>query len=166
MQPKLSAKTVCNSSERTIGSKISSKKRKVTSGEGVKKTLKNIISCTKKHIKKLKPKCKNSLLKAAYATAQELASDIKIKLPRVIPIPKTGGFLPLIPIFAGLSAAGSLAGGTAGIVKAVNEYKAAKKQLKELERHNKHIEAVCIGKGLQLKPYKRGFGIYITKQKN
>ena len=45
----------------------------------------------------------------------------KIRTPRIIPIPKTGGFLPLIPIFAGLSALGSLAGGAAGIVRAVKE---------------------------------------------
>lgn len=144
----------------------STRKHKLNVGQGLKKTFRNIVSSTKKHIKKIKPKCKKGLMKLAYATAQELASGTPIKLPRIIPIPKTGGFLPLIPIFAGLSAAGSLVGGAAGIAKAVNEYKAAKKQLSELERHNKHMEAVCIGRGLQLKPYKSGLGIYVSNQKN
>lgn len=164
MQPKMSINHKRNLNKKDIGT--SYKKRKMSSGEGLKKTFRNIVSSTKKYIKKLKPKCKKGLMKLAYATAQELASDIQIKLPRVIPVPKTGGFLPLIPIFAGLSATGSLAGGAAGIAKAINEYKSAKKQLAELERHNKQIEAVCIGRGLHLKPYKSGLGIYVTSQKN
>ena len=96
-------------------------------GAGFKNTFSNIVSHTKKHIRKLKPKCKKMLAELAYAAAQEFASDLPIKIPRVIPVPKTGGFLPLIPIFAGLSASGTLAGGIAGITKAVNEYKSAKK---------------------------------------
>lgn len=131
-----------------------------------KKTFKNVVSRTKKHIKNMKPKCKKALMELAYAAAQELTSDSSIDLPRIIPVPKTGGFLPLVPIFAGLSAAGSLVGGAAGIAKAVNAYKIAKKQLSEMERHNKQMEAVCIGKGLHLKPYKNGLGIYINKKKN
>lgn len=104
-------------------------------------------------------------MELACAAAHEFASDLPIKLPRIIPVPKTGGFLPLVPIFAGLSAAGSLAGGDAGIAKAINSYKTAKKQLLESERHNKQIEALIIGKGLHLKPYKEGLGIYVTKEK-
>lgn len=81
--------------------------------------------------------------------------------PRVIPIPKTGGFLPLIPIFAGLSALGALSGGAAGIAKAVQDSKAAQQQLKESERHNKTMEAIAMGKGLYLKPYRKGLGLYL-----
>lgn len=136
------------------------------SGRGVKKTFKTIVNHTKKHIASIKPKCKKALMELAHATAQELASNLPLNIPRIIPVPKTGGFLPLIPIFAALSATGSLVGGATGIAKAINEYKAAKKQLSELERHNRQIEAVCIGKGLHLKPYKNGFGIYVTKKKN
>jgi galactokinase/mevalonate kinase-like predicted kinase len=50
----------------------------------------------------------------------------KNQTPRIILIPMTGGMLSLIPIFAGLSALGSLAAGVAGIVKAVNEWKSNK----------------------------------------
>lgn len=86
---------------------------------------------------------------------------------RIIPIPKTGGILPfLIPLFAGLSALGSLAGGTAGIVKTVNEYKDAKRRLKESERHNNVMETVMLkqGTGLYLKPYKTGLGLIINSK--
>lgn len=88
-------------------------------------------------------------------------------MPRIIPIPKkTGGILPLIPIFAGLSALGSLAGGAAGIAKAVNDYKSANRNLYESERHNKMMESIALGKGLYLKPYKRGKGLCLQSSKN
>lgn len=104
-----------------------SKKRvESSSGTSLKKTFKNIVAHTKKHLKNIKPKCKKALMELAYATAQELTSDSSIHSPRIIPVPKSGGFLPLIPIFAGLSATGSLVGGAAGIAKAVNAYKTAK----------------------------------------
>lgn len=83
---------------------------------------------------------------------------------RVLPLPKTGGVLPLLPIFAGLSALGSLAGGAAGVAKAVNEAKDARKKLSEMQRHNETMEAIALrqGRGLYLKPYKRGLGLYMT----
>lgn len=89
----------------------------------------------------------------------------KIKKSRVIPVPKTGGILPLLPIFAGLSALGALAGGGAQIASAINKTKAAQNALKESNRHNEQMEAIAIGKGLYLKPYKKGLGLYINKKK-
>lgn len=86
----------------------------------------------------------------------------KFRTPRIIPIPKRGGLLPLIPIFAGLSALGALAGGASGIVKAVNESRAAKDQLAESQRHNKTLEAITLGKGLYLQKHKNGLGLYLT----
>lgn len=147
---------------------MSNVKRKTNAavGAGLKKTFKNIVSHTKSHINNLKPKCKKMLMELAYATAQELASDLPIKLPRVIPVPKTGGFLPLIPIFAGLSVAGGIADGVIGIKKAINTFKAAKQELLNSKRYDQRMESVCVGKGLHLKPYKDGLGIYVTKQKN
>lgn len=88
-----------------------------------------------------------------------------VNTPRVIPVPKTGGFLPLIPLFAGLSALGALSGGAAGIAKAVGDAKAAKQELQESQRHNKTMEAIALGKGLHLKPYRKGLGLYLTYQK-
>ena len=69
-----------------------------------------------------------------------------------------GGFLPfLIPLFAALSAAGTLADGAAGIAKAVNDSKNAKLQVEETQRHNRVMENG--GNGLYLKPHKMGLGI-------
>ncbi|KAF2885838.1 hypothetical protein ILUMI_20335 [Ignelater luminosus] len=48
---------------------------------------------------------------------------------RIVPIPKKGGFLPLIPIFAALGALGSLGGGAVAVAKAVHEAKVAKETL-------------------------------------
>lgn len=84
-------------------------------------------------------------------------------MPRVLALPaKTGGALPfLIPLFAGLSATGALAGGAAGIMKTVNQAKSARNELEESKRHNKTMEAIALGKGLYLKPYKTGLGLHL-----
>lgn len=81
---------------------------------------------------------------------------------RVIPVPKSGGFLPLIPIFAALSAIGALSGGAASIAKAVNAAKTASENLKEAQRHNQMMESIAMGKGLYLKPYKSGLGLFLA----
>lgn len=141
-------------------------KRNKKNGGGLKKHLKKIVSHTKKHLKKLKPTCKKMAIELAMAAAKESMKDSSIKLPRMIPVPKTGGILPLIPIFAGLSAAGSLAGGAAAITKAINEFKTAKRRFAELKRHNEKMEALCIGKGLEVRPHKNGLGIFISNKKN
>jgi len=70
-----------------------------------------------------------------------------------------------------LGALGSLIGGAAGVAKAVSDSKASRRQLEELQRHNRAMEGHELylaphkyGKGLHLGPYKRGQGI-ITKKK-
>ena len=76
----------------------------------------------------------------------------------------------LIPMFAGLSATGALAGGAAaGITKAVNDPKAPKQQLEENKRHNKTMESVALGNGLamgngNLKSHKVGLGLHLKKK--
>lgn len=112
--------------------------------------------------KNKKSKDIQSNIKVALKAAKKVIKNI-ILPSKIIPIPKTGGVLPfLIPLFTGLSALGSLA----GIVKTVNEYKDAKKRLKESERHNGVMESVMLqqGKGLFLKPYKSGFGLVINSK--
>lgn len=139
---------------------------KLSTGAGLKKNFKSIVSHTKKCIRKIKPKCRKKLIELAYAAARELNQDSPSKLPRIIAMPKSGGVLPLIPIFAGLSAAGSIASGISGIVKTIKEYKAAKKRLKEMEQHNQNVGGVCIGNGLRLNRYKDGLGLYLKTGKN
>jgi len=60
-----------------------------------------------------------------------------IKIPRIINVPKIGGFLPILPILTTLSALGSLASGSAAIAKTINNANMGKKQLEESKRHNK-----------------------------
>jgi len=84
-------------------------------------------------------------------------STTKRRKKRILPVAKRGGILPLLPL---LGVVGSLAGGAAGIAKAVNDSKAAQRQLEELQRHNRAME----GRGLYLAPYKRGQG-FSTKSK-
>lgn len=138
------------------------------SGAGKRPTFSKAIKNIRLSMRKSKSKDIKHNAKLALTIARKEMKNI-ILPPRIIPIPKTGGILPfLIPIFAGLSALGSLAGGTAGIVKTVNEFKDAKKRLKESERHNNVMETVMLkqGNGLFLKPYKKGFGLFIEDSKN
>lgn len=74
---------------------------------------------------------------------------------------KKGGVIPLLPILAGLSALGSLAGGASAVAKVVSDNKNAKKTLAELERHNRAME----GKGLFLRPYPKQTGGGVKKKR-
>lgn len=117
---------------------------------------------------------RSGLLDNAKVAYKTLLKSGKILPPRsrVIPLPKRGGFLPLIPLFAALGALGSLGGGAAAVAKAVNDAKAAREQLAETNRHNLAMEAattgkgVRIGEGLYIKPYKSGCGLYIKPYKS
>jgi Phospholipase A2-like domain len=156
-------------------------KSKVKLGGGlkVKKTLKNEftdkLKGVKKAVKMSGTKDVKNASKIAYLAAKKTMKGVKIlkQTPRIIPIPKTGGILPfLIPLFAGLSATGALAGGASAIVKTVNEAKNARKALGEMKRHNEKMEAIAIGgksqkngAGFFLKPYKNGYGL-VVKSKN
>lgn len=102
-----------------------------------------------------------STIKAAIETDRKAVKKAggkkQILPPRVLPIPtKVGGVLPLIPIFAGLSALGALAEGVAEVKKAINDASAAKEHLKEAQRHNRKMESVVLGKGLHLKTFSKG----------
>ena len=44
----------------------------------------------------------------------------------------------------------------------MNDYRSAKEQLKESERHNKMMESIAVGKGLYLAPYKTGSGLFLS----
>ncbi len=55
-----------------------------------------------------------------------------------------GGVLPLLPIFAGLSAIGSLAGGASAVAKVI--------------RDGKNANTNLAGRGLYIRPYKSGSG--------
>lgn len=88
---------------------------------------------------------------------------------RLIKTPKkVGGILPLI--LAGIGALAGVTGGVTNVVKTINDAKMAQAKLNELKRHNLAMEpkqgkGLRIGKkkrrkgrGLYLKPYKKGTG--------
>lgn len=141
-------------------------------GMGVKRPstagLKKIIGAAKKAMVQSNDSSVaiKTALKGARQAVKKVGGRSKLRTPRILPVPrKIGGFLPfLVPIFAGLSAAGALSGGAASIAKAVTAAQAAKRDLEESKRHNKTIEAIALGKGLHLKPYKRGFGLHIASK--
>jgi len=88
---------------------------------------------------------------------------------RILLIGKRGGVLPILPM---LGALGSLIGEAAGVAKAISDSEAARRQLEELQRHNRAMEGRGLylapykyGKGLYLGPYKRGQGIISKKKK-
>lgn len=172
LQLKNMAKQRLASKDASRGEKVASwlvnkiMKAKIRTGAGIK-SFKSSISQLKSVLKKVKPRNSKHAIELAYMAAKKIFhKNNRIKLPRIIPIPKTGGILPLIPIFAGLSALGSLAGGVGGIAKAVNDYKSAQKNLAESERHNKFMESIALGKGLYIKPYKKGKGLCVQSSKN
>ncbi len=153
------------------GSKKASKKKKTRKGsrEGSKKmiTFNSIVKASKT------PAPGNSTrsiiaasLRAAKKAVKSAGGKRKIKIPRILPVPsKIEGVLPLIPLFAGLSATGALAGGAASVYKAINEAKSARQELDESKRHNRTMEAIALGKGLYLKPHKTGFGLHLKPYK-
>lgn len=130
----------------------------------MKTSFKSFIAKAKKAVRLIKPPNMTKALAAAMKSYGSLKRSVT--LPRVIPINHTGGILPLIPIFAGLSALGALSGGAASIATAVNRANAARKELAESSRHNKTMEAIAIGKGAYLKPYKKGMGLFLKPHNN
>jgi hypothetical protein len=165
MKAKLTLGMGCSSAKKSQRSKTKFKKSKKGLG------FNQLRKIAKTAIKRKKFKNNIDVIKAAVKAVKSVKNKSPIKHTRTIPIPKTGGFLPLIPIFAALGALGSLGGGAAAIAKAVNDTKAAKEQLKETQRHNQNMEAIALnksksGKGLFLKPYKKGFGLFLGPWKS
>lgn len=125
--------------------------------EAVRRAHKGIIGANSSNLHKVS--------KIALSSIKKAKKKVNEPKKRILPIPKSGGFLPLIPLFAALGALGSIGGGAAGIAKAVNDAKAAKQQLEEQKRHNLAMEGQAVGNGLYLKPYKQGFGLYLAPYK-
>jgi len=80
----------------------------------------------------------------------------KVTKKRIFPTAKRDGALSFLPIL------GSLIDGAASVAKAVNDSKAARCHLEELQRHDRAMEQ---GRGLYLGPYKHGQGVAAEKKK-
>lgn len=172
MTPKTKKKKTKKKSSKKLGGGMSLKTKKVKKMKKSKKkkccSFKTLVQKTGNYVKSVQPTTQTELINTAIAAAKRIKKSIgKISQPRVIPIPKTGGVLPLVPIFAGLSALGSLMGGGVAVSRAVMSANEAKRTLEESRRHNRHLEAIAIGNsskqgsGLYLKPYRKGYGIYL-----
>lgn len=133
-----------------------------------KYTFKKLVWETKRAMKAVNPQNADDVLNTAMLAARHIKTKNKnISTPRVIPVPKYGSVLPLIPIFAGLSALGTLDGGHQAIVNALNSLKNGRKVLNENKQLKKTgMGSIAVGKtkdcvGLYLRPYKKGYGIFM-----
>ncbi|KYQ49755.1 hypothetical protein ALC60_11157 [Trachymyrmex zeteki] len=98
---------------------------------------------------------------AAMKAKTKIGMGSKTKKPtkkRTLPIAKRGGIIPILPL---LGVVGSLVSGAAGVAKAINDNKAAQRQLEELKRHNRIME----GHGIYLALYKHRRGVSTKKIK-
>ena len=75
-----------------------------------------------------------------YYISRKIIDEIKNKQI------EDGGIFPLIPILAGIVAAGSVAGGAAGIAKAVQDKKANDARLAQEKAHDDRVEQLLKGK--------------------
>ena len=144
-------------------------KAKSKLGMGIKKRkihFKTVLNAAKRGMK-----TDNGLnaIKSALSSARKYVKGkggkSQFQSPKFIALPDVqGGALPLIPIFAGLSALGALTSGISGVAKAMNDARIARNQLEEATRHNKVMESLAIGNGLYLRPWKSGSGLRIHNE--
>lgn len=164
--------------------KKSIKKRKKSNNKNlwnkseVRKLYKGAVKNAKESIVVKKPQSIKQAVKIGVNAAKKIFNQNEGKpsrvtainnLPRVTPVPKIGGVIPLISILSGLSALGGIMGGVAGITNAFTRINNAKQNFKESKRHNETMEAIALGKtsknkhgsGMILGPYKKGLGLYL-----
>lgn len=155
-----------------IGNGLKKKKKSLSKTKKIKEkvkkccTFKTMVAHTKKALKMAKPRSADQILATALVAAKSLRQSSAVTKPRIIPLPKTGGVLPLVPIFAGLSALGSLIGGAANMVKAIRSTDEGRKALKGGRASIIAVGKSKTGEGLYLKPYKRGYGLYLRPYPN
>ena len=143
------------------------RKHKLSSGKGL--SFNQIVSKARQAIKGNRNK-KNPDINALVNQSLAAVRKIKVKnhhhshKSRIIPIPKTGGAIPLIPILTALSHVGSLVGGVSSIVNAIKNIKNVRDEYKTTQQQQGSgiIQGFRIGQGLTLKSHKKGFGIAIA----
>jgi len=137
-------------------------RRKIMKNKMKKTNLSTVVNVSTKILKKQKPLDIMSSIKVARKSIyQSMGSKKNVKIPRVINVPKIGGFLPIVPILTPLSAVGSLASGSAAIAKTIYNARMVKEGMKEMKRHNRKIDSVNEGGGLYLKPYRKTYGFFL-----
>lgn len=96
--------------------------------------------------------CAKIAYNAARQAVQGSGGRSGIIMPRVMTIPKRGGFLPLLPVLSALGGVGSLAGGINGLIKTIRNIRSGASIWKKGGR-------LC--SGIKLKPLKKGYGLYL-----
>lgn len=149
--------------------KMKKKKKTVKVGK-LQKTVSftSVVRGVKNAIKKSKPANIDSMIKVAVASVKKIKKGKRITTPRTIKVPHySGGMLPLIPIFAGLSALGTIVNSGVGIASAINQAKKAQMELEDTKQHNRLVESVLIGdksgRGFYLTQSKHGEGFYLSQ---
>lgn len=158
-------KTITIKKRRLPAAKIKSKGKQLS-------TFKKVVRKADKYIKKAGNSVDviNAIALALNIILRELnhmkTRANKITIPAKIPIPKSGGALPIIPIVAGMSLLSGAATSVASIAKAVENVISARKSILTGQSNTKQI-----GNGLYLAPYesakkKSGRGLYLASSKN
>lgn len=101
----------------------------------------------------------NSLIERSLAALRNHPVRFAATDSRLLPLPKSGGFLPLVPILTGLAALGTLAKTTSAVANAVKDVNDARKSFKS----GSGLLNTKIGRGVYLKPYKNGLGLLISQ---
>lgn len=151
------------------GSNKKKKTNKQRRGKGFKKSKKiafnTIVKSAKQALKSSKPINIETAVRAAVKAVKQSKHGKQIRHPRIIRVPsRMGGSLPLVPVFTGLSALGSIGGGVRGIVNGINDCINARNQL----NGNAEMESIAIGDhnkvgdGIYLHVNKTGKGLYIS----
>lgn len=132
----------------------------------------SLVKGAKQAIKIFKPDNVESAIKAAVTSIKNNTKGKRIRKPRIIKLPTThsGGILPLIPIFAGISALGSIVNSAAGIMNAIRQYQ-KDKTTTTADTNGSEEKSITIGtksgNGFYLRPNKNGNGFYLSpKPKN
>jgi len=156
---KANAWLVTNAMKAKAGSGFRKARKNIKSKKSPKKKCctKIFTSAVKEATKILKMEKPSSIEDALKIAENSLSSTLKSKnpkiIPRVIPIPKVGGFLPLIPILAAIAKLGGIISGGLSVAKLIKNVITTKDK--------KPTEPVAVGNGLYLKPYRKGYGFYL-----
>lgn len=127
----------------------SKKKKSISFGQ--------LVRSAKASIKKSKSESSplNETIMAAIRNVQGIKRGKKVRLPRILKLPKFGGgALTLLPILSGFSAIGSITASAAGVAKAIKDIENAKRQ-QHISGVHGMSEEKKIGRGLNL-IYKTG----------
>ncbi len=130
------------------------KKAKPVSFNSIVRIAKNSIKKNSKKRKNLNDNDILGLTSKALKAVHLRGKKLKRIVPRIIPIPKTGGVLPLVPILAGLASISTIASNAPSIIKTI----------KNIINYRKLGNGISspIGNGLYLAPYKKGYGLFLN----